>query len=920
MAENTERLATASLIYNLESALGRITRTSTLTVADVPASLVQTIRQLSRNPIPDNPTLEQLLENTYLSEAFELAKQATQGTNLATGVQELKTWCEASGAFALRNVIAHPNRRWMPHYFHLAQAMATHPSVYTAELRELAEAHKAVQAGTFEPPPNSWFLAVREFEVPNNLAEVRRHQGLTTFYGRKAEKQMLRKHLANERVPALALVGVGGLGKTALVIDTLHELARDANASADIRRILVLTAKTQVVGPTGPQQIIPDFTSASEVAGAIARELLGSPAATLQEAIDVHRDDKLILCLDNLEGALLENPALIDGLMLDLPAKWKVIVTSRIPVNTAFAQQLARMTAGDAKALIFGCVRELGIPTPIADVDAQTLAAKADTPLAIRLTLQGVAGGVPLSTAFGAAATITAENAYSQLLEALTDDARALTESLYAIGEPVPLGSLGLVMKWELSRVQESVALLRRFNLLSSTDENTCALALRESLAEYLRRSPLDLESRNNGHREWQQIKGNLQVSPVTELQDSGAFGDVEDTLLRISLHKILISVENEVDASRLLAELDRLETLHKRAGAIHRVKARVLQEQGDETGELRELEAAISVNNMDWRAALELGQRYRRFLRFDDAIHVLEPCVIKYCGRGSPLDARDRRRLLQRYYTSKIWKASDVIKEGDAVRGTELLESVVADTQHWRDTDDLIAVRAGLHAMSLRRLSESPRWLHDVGRKSRLLLQAITVYSDVFAEAGPQFFLVPELAELIEEFAYHAGTNGVPLDSSEFEAAAAFLAHYRDHLTTATNSREIAARAKLIRAVQMLADACDGGLLPGADLSAWTNESQQSLMTGASPGNAYVFARVYARVIGRPYLFAVDADGTQYFVSMNYLADPSEDMDAWVNGTLITGLPMGVPGDGRAIPLADVSRVPQATDVTLKS
>jgi hypothetical protein len=191
--------------------------------------------------------------------------------------------------------------------------------------------------------------------------------------------------------------------------------------------------------------------------------------------------------------------------------------------------------------------------------------------------------------------------------------------------------------------------------------------------------------------------------------------------------------------------------------------------------------------------------------------------------------------------------------------------------------------------------------------RKSQLLLKALSTYEKLFSRNGPQFFLMPELAELVGELAWHTGAGTASPEEPEFKAGCDFLGHYVEQFVNVTNSRDAAVRAKLFKAIDSLATVRDGAFVHGTALAAWRSTSRLSL---ESLADGYVIAAVYAAANGRPYFFAADAEGRQYFVSSRVLADPSQPLEAFSVGTEITGVAGGRASEGKAIPLIDVRRV----------
>ena len=103
--------------------------------------------------------------------------------------------------------------------------------------------------------------------------------------------------------------------------------------------IVYITAKTERLTATGINKISDPIDSLDAVRELIAYALsqtndLGA-GASYAHAVRQLADRRVLLCLDNLETLLLDHPETVEDFVADLPPSWRVLVTSRIPLNSA---------------------------------------------------------------------------------------------------------------------------------------------------------------------------------------------------------------------------------------------------------------------------------------------------------------------------------------------------------------------------------------------------------------------------------------------------------------------------------------------------------------------------------------------------------------------------------------------------------
>ena len=137
----------------------------------------------------------------------------------------------------------------------------------------------------------------------------------TRFVGRKRELERLSQTLAKPDCRLLTLVGLGGVGKTRLALETA---ALRLEAFADGVWFVPLA------GVGSPELLVPSIAGAVQLRFSGARD----PKAQLEDFL---RDKELLLLLDNFEH-LVEGAVVLDSL-LATASRLKILVTSRLALE-----------------------------------------------------------------------------------------------------------------------------------------------------------------------------------------------------------------------------------------------------------------------------------------------------------------------------------------------------------------------------------------------------------------------------------------------------------------------------------------------------------------------------------------------------------------------------------------------------------
>ena len=890
-SESYQRPRTEYIMFSFEKSLGNFVRKQPGDVIGrIPPKTKEQIAAESQRPDEFNDTIEWLVENSYISTLLDLSVDASEDADLINAAVELRGFCEQVGIFAIRNVIAHPNRRWIAHYWHVACALATHPTIVQLGLKEVVESLAAAESGGFEAPPDSWRVRIAEMEIPNNLSDAMRPTEHDTFVGRKKERSELKKRILKRgRMASHSIVAAGGLGKTALLLSCLQDIVKDHQARLQFDQVVFLSSKSKLLTADGEVGVRADIDETQPISDQLSRQILGDASGTWEQLVEIHGENRLLLCLDNVESILSsESPGPRDQLeqllMDDFPSKWTIVVTSRIPVNHTSELQLGEMTAEDKRMLAHRYSSTIGFSGVSKELE-ERIADRARSPLAVRIWIDFLRMGHEADEALARTNELTTKFAYENLINALEKNVRDLIEALLVIEVPIGVPQLARLLQWSVSSVKDAVVVAKQRFLVHG---DGAGIGLHEALREHLLvRGPLDAayrRFRNGIQTQWdsfrseEQLIGQVRPSDIADADPARNFDDVDDGDLKKELYKISLQMSsNSFSANDALRRLSNLED---GVAAVHRVIAMVYRKMADFVSSRQHLQLALSVDAADWRAAMLLAHSYRRSGLYEQAIDCTKSFIIR--GEESPAERPPTySRLAFIHYTSRLWRASDQMAKGVFVADAKQeIEGVITETARWQamDLDDYAETLAGIHAMALRRSVEHS---HTASRdRAYALCKALSVYRELF-ESGRTVSggTALELQALLEQFQYLYNSPDGDEYLDKVKGAVSLVLENIDTLLEAPADqakelRNVLVRFRRVRGGEAVRDVSD--------------EMWQKLGDGDSEEYAGgVVAKIYHIPYNMRCVFAEDEERTQYYVRAS-IVNPRSEFDRLAEGMQI--------------------------------
>jgi tetratricopeptide (TPR) repeat protein len=427
------RRKSAMLLFEIEESFGEFIKEKISDIGDIPSSVLDTLQE--RKLEIEVTTIDHVVERTYLSEIFQLASVATDSTSFNQLVNEISKLAVLYELYDIRNAIAHPNRTFPNCYWYRVAAFASDPLIAALGIKGIHECLISAEEGSITDPPDEW-LDNSLFEIRNNLPRQFEHD-VTGLIGREKENEKLINLLTNPRVNTVAVVAPGGYGKTALVLDMLQQQVTNPRTATYADAIIFISLKTEsltidgIKNQSAPQTIEQLKTALTKA----AENTYEVPFDNFPECVEYLEDQKLLVCIDNLETLLRDNPEAFDELNLELPPLWRILVTSRTMISSNQSITLEPLGKKHSVNLINSYIKKKGGKNLGKEFSGKIATDCYFNPLAIRLSIDKILNGSAVHSAITSTKTEIAEFSFRNLIESLSANANTILEALLLSGE-----------------------------------------------------------------------------------------------------------------------------------------------------------------------------------------------------------------------------------------------------------------------------------------------------------------------------------------------------------------------------------------------------------------------------------------------------------------------------------------------------
>jgi len=863
------------IIHGLEIALGEYIKRSVTDISELPESQVQRLltRREANNdvgPLSESP-LSAIIEESYFREVLDLAVEAAKGTSHETSAKRLRELVGVLDIYTIRNSHDHPNRTFPIQYWHKTACLATDSSIDVLNLTNVKDAYEAALEGRLQNPPDNWTNETR-WVIPNNLPSHFDHDA-TGLVGRNEACEQVTEYLRNPRVPMVAVSATGGLGKTALVLEVLRNIAVSADSYEWLDRIVYASAKTERLTKTGIEKIESPASSVKEARETILDELRDGDESN-DDVLKKYAEDRVLVCVDNLETLIVDAKSEsvaydeFENFHINLPPRWKVLVTSRVTVEGATSTYaLSSLDAKQGQVLTRKYMRARGYEDADQESVERIVQAADRNPLAIRLIVDSLVAGSTLDSAISDTQDDIVKFSYTNLLNHIPHVSRQLLECLFVIEEPVNRFKAAKLLDCSQEQVAEGFSNLLRTSLCSRiSNEGVEKYEISASVRDLLLRSPIDLETRNQvqerqrefrktGHfQEKKQKSGTtpLSIFYVSDSIDSSIKYTLQEgfdaikadptsklsEFTRDDIYQVMTDIESAASNNPDCLEL-------RRVSAILRIKL------DDVNTGIERLSQISTEDHFDPASAFELAKRLFRQDRYEDLRNVTKRLVDRGWADPSNSDEQTARRLIELHYLPKVWNDDPV--------------AVAEDLSDWNDRDKHVRDSyACLYVESLLKISEQTNNLSTLNK-------CISIIENIIGTFGFGKPVVITSINLISTAAYTLQQ----LDTGrKFATRLSYFVDDYINLVVNSHNKYNLSNQSIKKWIQIIADRSDSGTSPLRVKSRWTEYLETGQAVESEPVDSNFYATVTFKHI-RGYAFVENDLGESYFLhSSAYLGD----------------------------------------------
>lgn len=741
----SNRIKSSMIVFQLEKDLGTYITNHVDSVEDISGNI---LKKVSNNvQSGQNLSVSNIISTAYLDDIFSIALDVSKGCADYEKLKKLKNLCQSLDLYSIRNAIAHPNKTFSVNYWYKTLAIATDPLIEMLGLSNVVTAYNNAMQGIIVSPPEEWLNKPLWF-LPNNLPDIFEHN-ITGFVGRRKEKTEIRKLLDNKRHSFIAVTGPGGLGKTAIVLEILKELSLDPKVNSILDGILFISMKTEELTPQGIKTIdaVDTIERLKEKITESMQEIFkDEEVSCLDDAINKYKDKNILFFIDNLETLLRDNPLDFSEFVNLLPPTFRVIVSSRIPVDAAASYPLGKMDTADAELLARSYARRKSVAS-INESDIPKIASKlSNNPLAIRLFVDSVnASGKKMDEILSDVSGDIAEFSYKNLIEALQPRTIEVLELLF-LQKSLTREEIVELTESGVDEIAFAISQLRKTSLLVSSQLDGCEkYDINEGVRSFLTFSQKNMHIREQLLRKIQKNKTILNEIENRRLNLNKNNNWFIPTDLPSELQKIIFNCgkvlkkRNRIqEVKKQYAALTMNEKRYEKYDIYWRTKACFLSIFKDIQTALECYSKAIELNDASFINIYELAKFYFYSLQdYKTSEYFFKKIIDKI--ENYDLDTYLVREVYSYYFSSMLYQGKN--------------EEILEKTKKWNDTPTVRGVMGAIRAKAYKRISEKQPPVD----KFQTLYRAIKIITDAVDNDDELKITKSTIKELVEELNFIA-------------------------------------------------------------------------------------------------------------------------------------------------------------------
>lgn len=883
------------LLFDIEESFGDFIKEKLNDINEIPSSVLDTLQERKSNI--EVASMDEAVSRTYLAEIFQLASLATDNTSLNKLINEISKLAILYELYEIRNAIAHPNRTFPNCYWYRLAAFASDPIISALGIQRIQSSLVSAENGIITDPPDEW-LENSLFKIRNNLPKQFEHD-ITGLIGREKENDKLIKLLSNPRVNTVAVVAPGGYGKTALVLDMLHQQASNPKTSSYADAIVFISLKTEsltvsgIKKKTAPQtieQVKKELTAAAE-------ETYEVPFDSFEECKEYLNDQKLLICIDNLETLLRDNPEAFDDLNLELPPSWRVLVTSRTMISSNQSLKLEPLGKKHSVSLISSYISKKGGKQLGKQFSEKIAIDCYFNPLAIRLTVDKILCGSTIQIAINTTKNEIAEFSFRNLIESLTENANCILEALLLSGESEKI-YLSSLVELDLDELSNAMNELIPTSLLSRKVYDDVELFdLSSSIRDLLLLESKNLSLRDKILSRKESI--DRQANEVDKKQKELSISVLNVTYIPKTTNQSLkILLERfhrcrKTDAEKMLELLKDFKQSYetfKSLDIFQREYSRISSYLKDYKTAIEQAKIAVQISNDNPLNLYVLSDAYFRSKDYKKSSNNYVK-LIELCNDQKVSDKKFLASVYHGTFQSLLWY-------GD-------YQEILNITENWKTLDSFTALFGGYRATAYKRTVENS-FHNNTSAYIDGMSHAISVMSEVFNMAGYLKSPCIQSLKLIDEVVYT-----IPKLYSEtewYDFCHLGLEFINDHHLGIIDQQSLEknTESKINKIKREVATLSQLDFKNNPLKNAKTIEEKE--VGNNDIDQSYVEVKIYHVMNDTRKKFAQDKDGTQYYLTKeNTSGNLYTIWESIPEGERLFVIPSNDCEEGKAVPVLDI-------------
>ncbi len=509
MDSSLNRRRTAMVLHELEQSLGNYILNTEVSLDEFPEEMIKAItaRENQRSQLSNLKKASDVIEATYIDELFNIILEITKDTSVNSYLLDLRELFILYGMYHVRNVISHPNRKFIDSFWYKTAAIASDPLIDILGMTSVRKSLISAERNELLDPPDEW-LNKTLWEIPNNLPVVFEH-AITGLVGRKQEEKKLLELLKNKRIANIALVAPGGIGKTSLALELLSSKVKQPETKEYIDCCIFSTLKTEKLTYEGVQKLnsIESLMELRKLITIEAEKIYDVSLESFEDLMKKKEDERILLFIDSLETLITNSTTEFQDFCNTLPAAWRLLITSRITINNASIITLEPLQERFALTLSKIYMSRKNIRTLDDNVLANLVKNCHFNPLAIRLSLDLYFSGKEIPDSINVANKEIASFSFSNLIDALSENSINILECLF-ISNDLNRATLCEFLTLSMDEVAESIAQLSNTSLVvRNVTHDGESYSLSESIREILITNPRNVILRSQLQSDLQKRK-----------------------------------------------------------------------------------------------------------------------------------------------------------------------------------------------------------------------------------------------------------------------------------------------------------------------------------------------------------------------------------------------------------------------------